>query len=137
MQVSEPTEERRSDDVAREYRALIAHAEAPIARTTRRLAEQQAALASLRAALARHEHGNGNGNGFEPFDTGDGEGHKLTPRQLEILRYLGEGFSTSQIAGRLWLSAATVRNHVSGILAALECHSRLEAVAQARRRGLL
>ena len=61
----------------------------------------------------------------------------LTPRQLEVLSYLADGLSTRQIAERLWLSRATVRNHVSAILAALDCHSRLEAVAQGRRLGLL
>jgi two-component system NarL family response regulator len=61
----------------------------------------------------------------------------LTPRQLEILGYLADGLNTRQIAERLWLSRATVRNHVSGIFLGLECHSRLEAVAKARRLGLI
>jgi DNA-binding NarL/FixJ family response regulator len=54
-----------------------------------------------------------------------------------VLTYLSDGLSTKQIAERLWLSGATVRNHVSAILAALEVHSRLEAVAQGRKLGLL
>ena len=61
----------------------------------------------------------------------------LTRRQREILGYLADGLNTSQIAERLWLSPATVRNHVSGIFAALQCHSRLEAVAKARQLRLL
>jgi len=61
----------------------------------------------------------------------------LTPRQIEILGYLAGGLNTRQIAERLWLSRATVRNHVSGIFAGLGCHSRLEAVAKARELGLI
>jgi PAS domain S-box-containing protein len=61
----------------------------------------------------------------------------LTPRQHEVLRLLAEGFGTGEIAARLAISPATVRNHVRALLIALDCHSRLEAVAQARALGLL
>jgi len=57
----------------------------------------------------------------------------LTPRQSEVLRLLEHGHSTEQIAGELHLSAATVRNHIRHLLRALGVHSRLEAVAIARR----
>jgi DNA-binding CsgD family transcriptional regulator len=62
---------------------------------------------------------------------------RLTPRQGEVLQLLGEGASTDQIARTLHLSRETVRNHVRHVLRALEAHSRLEAVALARRQGLL
>jgi len=61
----------------------------------------------------------------------------LTPRQTEVLRLLERGHSTSQIAGELHLSTETVRNHVRHLLRALGCHSRLEAVAAARRQHLI
>jgi DNA-binding NarL/FixJ family response regulator len=61
----------------------------------------------------------------------------LTPRQHEILVLMSEGRSTKQIAAELWLSPATVRNHVAATMTALGTHSRLEAVAVARRAGLL
>jgi DNA-binding NarL/FixJ family response regulator len=61
----------------------------------------------------------------------------LTPRQHEILLLVSEGLSTKQIARELWLSPATVRNHVAAIMIALGTHSRLEAVSNARRAGLL
>lgn len=57
----------------------------------------------------------------------------LTPRQHEVLRLLERGRSTAQIASELHLSAETVRNHIRHILSALGVHSRLEAVAVARR----
>ena len=62
---------------------------------------------------------------------------RLTARQIEILRLIADGVSTTEVAGRLYLSRATVRNHVAATLRALAAHSRLEAVAVARRRGLL
>jgi PAS domain S-box-containing protein len=61
----------------------------------------------------------------------------LTPRQAEVLRLLEDGRSTEQIARELHLSLETVRNHVRGILRALGVHSRLEAVAVARREHLV
>lgn len=61
----------------------------------------------------------------------------LTPRQLEVLTLLGAGKSVREIGGELYLSQATVRNHVRSLLQALGAHSQLEALAQARRLGLL
>jgi PAS domain S-box-containing protein len=61
----------------------------------------------------------------------------LTPRQTEVLRLLEHGRSTEQIAGQLHLSPETVRNHIRHILRALDVHSRLEAVAVARREHLV
>jgi DNA-binding CsgD family transcriptional regulator len=61
----------------------------------------------------------------------------LTPRQHQVLVELARGASTEQIAASLGVARETVRNHVRGVLRALRVHSRLEAVAEARRRGLL
>lgn len=62
---------------------------------------------------------------------------KLTGRQLEVLRGLARGCSTAQMAEDAHLSPETIRNHVRSLLRALGVHSRLEAVAEARRRGIL
>ena len=61
----------------------------------------------------------------------------LTPREAEVLHYLSEGYSTMQIAKELGIAIDTVRNHVRFLLRKLGVHSRLEAVAEARRRGLV
>ena len=61
----------------------------------------------------------------------------LTARQTEVLQLLAGGASTSQIQDTLHLSRETVRNHVRHLLRALGAHSRLEAVAVARRSGLI
>ena len=61
----------------------------------------------------------------------------LTPRQSEVLRLLEHGRSTEQIAEELHLSVETVRNHIRAMFRALDVHSRLEAVAVARREHLV
>jgi DNA-binding NarL/FixJ family response regulator len=43
-------------------------------------------------------------------------GYNLTSREWEVLGLLREGMSTAQIAARLFVSHATVRSHVAGVL---------------------
>jgi len=66
-----------------------------------------------------------------------GETSDLTPRQLEVLQLLGQGQSTHQIAEALSLSPTTVRNYVAQLLPALGVHTRLQAVVEAKQRGLI
>jgi DNA-binding NarL/FixJ family response regulator len=61
----------------------------------------------------------------------------LTPRQLEVLGLLSEGKSVRDIGKELYLSEATVRNHVRSLLQALGAHSQLEVLAKAREMGIL
>lgn len=70
--------------------------------------------------------------GGEPGDT-----DPLSPRQLAVLELLDEGHRAREIAAQLGISETTVRNHVAAILSRLGCHSQLEAVAEARRRGII
>jgi DNA-binding CsgD family transcriptional regulator len=56
--------------------------------------------------------------------------HQLTRRQQEILALLGEGLSDAEIATRLFLSAKTVGNHVSAVLAKLGARSRMELIGR-------
>ncbi len=62
---------------------------------------------------------------------------RLTTREAEVLLLLADGVSTREIATRLFISLNTARNHVQRLIAKLGAHSRLEAVAVARRNGLL
>jgi DNA-binding NarL/FixJ family response regulator len=68
---------------------------------------------------------------------GSGSAPSLTPREEDILRLLVEGTGTADIAEELVLARSTVRNHVARLLTKLGAHSRLEAVATARRLALL
>ena len=61
----------------------------------------------------------------------------LTPRQLEVLKLLSEGKSVREIGKELYLSEATVRNHVRSLLQAVGAHSQLEVLAIAREMGIL
>jgi DNA-binding NarL/FixJ family response regulator len=61
----------------------------------------------------------------------------LTARELEVLQHLAEGASTSQASEQLGISSATLRAHVQAILRKLGAHSRLEAVAEAARLGVI
>jgi DNA-binding CsgD family transcriptional regulator/tetratricopeptide (TPR) repeat protein len=61
----------------------------------------------------------------------------LTPREAEVLALVSQGRSNRDIAQQLFISAKTVSVHVSNILAKLDAAGRTEAVAIARRRGLI
>jgi DNA-binding CsgD family transcriptional regulator len=61
----------------------------------------------------------------------------LTARQLDVLKLLAEGKSAKEIGQELYLSQATVRNHIRSLLQALGAHSQLEALAHARNLGIL
>ena len=61
----------------------------------------------------------------------------LSPREREVLCLLAEGLSTPEIAGRLFVTAATVKTHVARVLLKLEARDRLQAVVVALRSGLI
>jgi DNA-binding CsgD family transcriptional regulator len=61
----------------------------------------------------------------------------LTPREQEVLQLVAQGRSNREIGAQLFISGKTASVHVSNILAKLGARGRLEAVAAARRRGLL
>lgn len=60
----------------------------------------------------------------------------LTERETEVLACLGEGLSNAQIAGRLYLSEATVKGYVSRMLDKLGCANRTQAGLLAHEAGL-
>lgn len=59
----------------------------------------------------------------------------LSKREHEIVVLLADGYAALNIAARLNLSHATVRNHIQNALRRLELHSQVELVALALRRG--
>jgi PAS domain S-box len=63
------------------------------------------------------------------------ENPPLTEREREILHWVAAGLQNKEIAHRLEISLATVRNHIHRILEKLEVHSKLEAISLAFRRG--
>jgi DNA-binding NarL/FixJ family response regulator len=69
--------------------------------------------------------------------TGRVPGAELTVRERETLDLLAEGATTDEIGLRLGVSRNTTRNHVQRVLEKLGARSKLEAVAVARREGLI
>ncbi|HET9517693.1 MAG TPA: response regulator transcription factor [Actinoplanes sp.] len=61
----------------------------------------------------------------------------LTAREHEVLRLMAAGMDARAIARRLGITLHTCRGYVKSVLAKLDAHSQLEAVAVATRRGLL
>ena len=61
----------------------------------------------------------------------------LTDRELDVLQLLQEGLQNKEIASRLFISAKTVDHHISAILYKLEVNSRIKAVQEATRMGIL
>jgi DNA-binding NarL/FixJ family response regulator len=61
--------------------------------------------------------------------TGRGDLQNLTVREWEVLELLAEGYTTAEIAKKLFISRATVRTHVASTLRKLRAPDRAAAVA--------
>jgi two-component system NarL family response regulator len=62
---------------------------------------------------------------------------RLTDREMQVLTLVAQGMNNRDIAGELFISENTVKNHVRNILEKLHLHSRMEAVVYAVREKLL
>ncbi|HET9287997.1 MAG TPA: response regulator transcription factor [Gaiella sp.] len=94
--------------------------------------DQGELFARVRRSLSRSAGpSNGNENGTPASEV------NLSPRELEILALLAQGFGQSDIARTLVVSPKTVATHIQHILSKLSVHSRAQAVAEAYRLGLV
>lgn len=55
----------------------------------------------------------------------------LTPREMDILQWLVEGFSYKKIAEKLFISPLTVQSHIKRVYEKLQVHSKSAAVSKA------
>jgi len=63
--------------------------------------------------------------------------HKLTPRELEVLRLLAQGKTNQDVAEDLSISKATAKVHVQHIIAKLEVSDRTQAIVRAFKLGVI
>jgi DNA-binding NarL/FixJ family response regulator len=61
----------------------------------------------------------------------------VTDREREVLTLIAHGLSNMEIAGRLTLSVATVKTHVSRLLSKLQARDRAQLVIVAYETGLV
>ena len=71
----------------------------------------------------------------EPAATGNDPA--LTPRELEVLRYVALGWESVRIAAELDISRHTVRNHIRNLRLKLKATTKLDAVVTGIRLGIL
>lgn len=77
---------------------------------------------------------------FQNFSWGKGAESfvsPLTPRETEILTYMGQGYFNKQIALELSISEQTIKNHITSILRKLDANARTQAVITALKRGFI
>lgn len=110
---------------------LVVHLMRDVDRRKRVEEVTQEALVEIRR-LTRDQGGPDPPQGLSQYPPVD-----LTPRELSVLRLLSLGRGTADIANHLYISPATVRNHIQSVLSKLRCHTRLEAVLRAVRYHLI
>jgi len=66
----------------------------------------------------------------------NGTANELTPREVDVLRCVAQGYSNKQIATRLSVSPTTVRTHVSSLLRKLQLENRTQLALYAQQNDI-
>ena len=65
------------------------------------------------------------------------KGNVLSQRELEVLKLIAEGCTNKEINNTLFISSHTVRNHITNIFMKLNCRTRIKAIIEAQKKGLI
>ena len=68
---------------------------------------------------------------------GTSEGPTISAREEEVLQLVADGLSLPEVAGQLYISVKTVKNHLASIYAKLDARDRTQAVLRAVRMGII
>jgi DNA-binding NarL/FixJ family response regulator len=74
---------------------------------------------------------------LKPLATKPESPSHLTLREKEILVLITQGMTNEAMAGKLFISAQTVRNHIKNIYEKLQVHSRAQVVVKAFKEKLI
>src|SRR5690606_29217221 len=101
----------------------------------------EAGWPAISPAIARRMLAHFRQNGAAPpqpaADTDAGAASRLTPRELDVLRYIGRGLRISETARLLDLTENTIAGYVKTLYRKLNISSRAEAALEAAKRGLV
>jgi two-component system, NarL family, response regulator DegU len=61
----------------------------------------------------------------------------ISEREKEVLQLIADGLSPTEVAGRLYISVKTVKNHLTSIYQKLDSRDRTQAVVRAVRMGII
>ena len=62
--------------------------------------------------------------------------HKLTPREIQVLKLLIQGLTNSEIANILKISSHTIKTHVQTIIQKYRVKNRIQAAIIAKQSGI-
>ena len=102
-----------------------------IAATVRQAADDEAALSQDLAASMLNEVRKLDSPQVAEAD------RVVTKREEEVLQLIADGCSTTEVAGKLYISHKTVKNHLASIYQKLDARDRTQAVLQAVRMGIV
>ncbi len=76
-------------------------------------------------------------SGSALFYSKNGDRGALSDREMEVLTFVAEGFTSKEVAGKLNVSKSTVDFHLENVYKKLKVKNRLQAVRVALREGIL
>jgi|688.fasta_scaffold407536_2 DNA-binding NarL/FixJ family response regulator len=62
---------------------------------------------------------------------------RLSAREVDVLNHIAVGYTTNEIAEKLYISGHTVTSHIRNVYKKLHVHSRSAAIFEAQKRGLI